>query len=126
MYGSRSDALNAGLATDRLLAEWSTSGEVGGRTTPWPDAVDLIETELRDGYYGAQSVRAVPAGAAHLQIEIPANVTIIKSRAPAAAARDWQAALREAFQAAFSAGFVAVGFARADPSRPRYLLERAE
>src|ERR671933_2741575 len=32
MYGSRTDALNVGLATDRLIAEWSTSGEVGGRT----------------------------------------------------------------------------------------------
>src|SRR5690349_14092240 len=44
MYGSRTDALNVGLATDRLLAEWSTSDErVGGRTAAWADAVALIE-----------------------------------------------------------------------------------
>src|SRR5438874_11102089 len=43
MYGSRTDALNIGMATDRLLAEWSTAGEPGGRTSPWPDSVDLID-----------------------------------------------------------------------------------
>src|SRR5947209_6172850 len=35
LYGSRSDALNAGLATDRLFAEWATSGESGGITSQW-------------------------------------------------------------------------------------------
>src|SRR5262249_44861910 len=40
MYGSRTDALNVGLATDRLIAEWETSGQPGGRTSGWPDAVD--------------------------------------------------------------------------------------
>ena len=40
-------------------------------------------------------------------------------------APDWQSALRQAFQSAFAMGFIAIGFARTDPSRPRYLLERA-
>src|ERR687886_2234996 len=44
MYGSRSDTLNAGLATDRLLAEWSTEGEPTGHTDAWDDVADLIET----------------------------------------------------------------------------------
>src|SRR5579859_1804395 len=42
LYGSRSDALNAGLATDRVFAEWSTAGEPGGITQEWPDGVDLL------------------------------------------------------------------------------------
>src|SRR5579872_2886802 len=46
MYGARTDALNAGLATDRLVAEWSTSGEPGGQTTAWFDAADVITTEI--------------------------------------------------------------------------------
>src|SRR5919201_1791088 len=43
MYGSRTDALNVGLPTDRLIAEWSTTGEPGGTSTPWPDSVELID-----------------------------------------------------------------------------------
>lgn len=128
MYGARTDALNVGLATDRLLVEWSTNDERDGRTTPWPDALDLIETHLdhvgRASYYRAVNVQPVPPGATHLQIEIPANLGSVKSAGPAEAAREWQAALRQAFQSAFAAGYSAVGFTRADPSRPRYLLER--
>jgi predicted GNAT superfamily acetyltransferase len=37
----------------------------------------------------------------------------------------WQQAIREAFHAAFDAGFIAVGFSRADPHTPKYLLERS-
>jgi len=33
-------------------------------------------------------------------------------------------ALRQAFQAAYANGYVAVGFTRQDPSHPRYLLEQ--
>jgi predicted GNAT superfamily acetyltransferase len=123
MYGSRSDALNVGLATDRLLAEWTTTGETSGTTTPWPDGVDLIE-------FGAsrrpERVREVPAGAAHLQIEIPARISDLRSGGVPNPGQEWQQALRRAFQSAFAAGFVAVGFSRADPSRPRYLLERGQ
>src|SRR5713226_1365545 len=50
MYGARTDALNAGLATDRLLAEWPTAAEpTAGRTDPWPDGVDLIHTRVVPG-----------------------------------------------------------------------------
>src|ERR1700730_7176299 len=42
MYGARTDALNAGLATDRLLAEWPTTADVAeARTELWPDGADL-------------------------------------------------------------------------------------
>jgi predicted GNAT superfamily acetyltransferase len=117
MYGSRSDALNVGLATDRLVAEWTTSGETGGRITPWPDATELVTT--RDGE--ATMVQSIPPDTPHLHIEIPPRISEVKSRT--AAAHQWQAAVREAFQSAFAAGYLAVGFSRADPSRPRYLLE---
>ena len=62
MYGPRTDALNVGLATDRLIAEWSTTGDPGGRTSPWPDALDLVES----GPSGLpEPVRDIPPGAAH-------------------------------------------------------------
>jgi predicted GNAT superfamily acetyltransferase len=120
MYGPRTDALNIGPATDRLLAEWSTSGESGGRTSAWPEGVDLIETD------GGQPrrVREIPPAAVHLSIEIPGRIAGLKSRVGPEFARTWQLALREAFQTAFGAGFTAVGFTRAEPLRPRYLLER--
>ena len=119
MYGSRTDALNVGLATDRLLVEWSTHGDPGGQTTPIADSFDLIETSS-----GAPlAMRALPFDARMLQIEIPPRIADLKGL-HASAAREWQAAIREAFAAAFEAGYVAVGFTRADPSRPRYLLER--
>jgi predicted GNAT superfamily acetyltransferase len=121
MYGSRSDALNAGMATDRLIAEWSTSGEHIGRTAPWPEALDLIETADCQ----PSAVAAIPSTACHVQIEVPPRIADLKVRGAPNAAPDWQSALRQAFQSAFAMGFIAIGFARTDPSRPRYLLERA-
>lgn len=127
LYGSRTDALNAGLATDRLLAEWSTQSEPQANVAPWPDGVDLIETgPLQNrGMFSVEKVHAIPADADHLHVEIPASIADIKGYAPPAVAQEWQLAVREAMQSAFAAGFVAVGFSRADPQRPRYLLERS-
>jgi predicted GNAT superfamily acetyltransferase len=125
MYGARTDALNAGLATDRLLAEWSTAEDSAPRTQPGPDAFDLVEAFDDGGFRRPKTVRSLPGGAHHLLIEIPPSIADVKSRASPTLAREWQLALREAFEAAFSADFVAVGFTRADPDHPRYVLERA-
>jgi predicted GNAT superfamily acetyltransferase len=120
MYGSRTDALNAGLATDRLIAEWATSGTAsGGRTAAWMDAETLID--VRDGQ--PVEVRPVPPHATHLELPIPARIAELKARGALDAVREWQAAIRLGFQSAFGAGFVAVGFSRADPVCPRYLFE---
>jgi predicted GNAT superfamily acetyltransferase len=121
MYGSRTDALNVGLATDRLIAEWETSGEPGGRTSAWPDAVDVLEVD--DGQ--VRRVRDVPSGAHHLTIEIPPRISDVKNLGTAAAA-EWQLALRGAFQTAFDSGYIVSGFSRSDAARPRYLLERSQ
>jgi predicted GNAT superfamily acetyltransferase len=119
LYGARTDALNVGLDTDRLIAAWSTVGETGGRTAPWPDAIELIDAPAGE----IQGVRE-PVDAAHAHIEIPANLSRLKTSGRGSAARDWQVALRQTFGAAFASGYVAVGFTREDPSHPRYLLER--
>jgi len=126
MYGSRSDTLNAGLATDRLLAEWPTASPPSGRTDEWSDGFDLIETKRLEhlGFNEVDQVRAIPSGVTHLNLEIPPNISNLKTYGPTNSAMAWQQAIREAFQTAFAAGFVAVGFARADPHRPKYLLER--
>ena len=89
--------------------------------------MDLIETAPLHprGFFRADRVHAIPAGADHLHVEIPASIADIKGYAPPAVAQEWQQAVREAMQSAFAAGFVAVGFSRAEPKRPRYLLERS-
>jgi predicted GNAT superfamily acetyltransferase len=103
MYGPRTDALNAGLATDRLLVEWATSSE--------PTRVDPNDwQEAPDGQQGASRLR----------IPIPADLVALKAMPERAIA--YQHEVRAAFQAAFAAGYVAVGFARGE--QPAYLLER--
>jgi predicted GNAT superfamily acetyltransferase len=103
LYGRRTDALNAGLATDRLLVEWSTSNEPT-RVDPndWPEAS------------GNQQ------GGPRLRIAIPADLAALKTTPERA--MSCQREVRAAFQQAFAAGYVAVGFARGE--QPAYLLER--
>jgi predicted GNAT superfamily acetyltransferase len=119
MYGSRTDALNAGLATDRLLAEWPTRSEPRPVAEDWPEAPDLVQTDI-----GSDGLR-VPVGlqtadAPRVRIEIPAHLATTKQDPTVAQA--WQRHVRAAFTGAFAGGYTAVGFSRADASRPRYLL----
>jgi predicted GNAT superfamily acetyltransferase len=126
MYGPRTDALNAGLATDRLLAEWLTTSEPTVSPALWPHGAELIETYVDRGIRRPANVRAIPRDASHLEIEIPPRIADLKAYGSPSSAQEWQQALREAFQAAFDAGFVAVGFTRDEPDRPRYILERTQ
>lgn len=125
LFGSRSDALNAGLATDRLLAEWGTEGDPRpGRREPWPDALELLEALDGPGSQRAPERIAHEAlEAERLHLEIPAHLTSLKQTS-LELAREWQLAVREALQAAFGSGFTAVGFAAGARTRPRYLLAR--
>jgi predicted GNAT superfamily acetyltransferase len=96
LYGSRTDPLNVGLATDRLLAEWSTHSESHPLWEPVPGCIT---------------------------VEIPANVAQLKAMSPEQAMR-YQLNVREELTRAFEHGYVAVGFSRADPEHPCYLLQR--
>jgi len=127
MYGARTDALNAGLATDRLLAEWPTAAEpIAGRTVPWSDGVDLIHTKVVPGlgFPKVDRIGPITPATKHVHIKIPGRIADVKAHGSSSAASEWQSALRETFQAAFATGFVAVGFSRAEPDQPCYLLER--
>jgi predicted GNAT superfamily acetyltransferase len=117
LYGSRTDALNAGLATDRLIAEWPVAGASTPGEDDWPEAQDLIAIDAT----GVPSGSCLPHGE-RARIEIPADLARVK-RTPELA-QAWQHHVRAAFQHAFAAGFTAVGFSRANPDRPRYLLTR--
>jgi len=109
LYGSRTDALNAGLATDRLLAEWSThqaDERPRADLEAWTDAPDLVA-----------ATDAI--GTPRLRLSVPADLAAAKA---AGTAGTWQQHVRAAFQSAFGAGYVAVGFVRG--VQPAYLLER--
>jgi predicted GNAT superfamily acetyltransferase len=122
LYGPRTDALNAGLDTDRLIVEWPTTDRPEGRATRWSDARELIETAPGPGERARPAAVCCPDGAPRLHLAIPASIRDLLVHEPELA-REWQLAVRRAFESAFEAGYRAVGFARGEQSC--YLLERA-
>lgn len=127
LYGSRSDSLNAGLQTDRLMAEWPTSPPLEKpQTRAWTDTFNLLRTRASasTAHQVVADVAPIPADARHLAIEVPASIGTLKAALGNDAAKEWQSAVRVAFQRAFERGFTAVGFCREHAGQPRYLLER--
>lgn len=120
-FGERSDSLNAGLDSDRLLAEWPVA-EGRCREKPVGPPRDLIGD---DG--GPRCLWEPTASTADLlRIEIPGQIGELRQREPALA-RAWQLAVREAFQQSFAAGYAAVDVQREqlhERERMYYLLRR--
>lgn len=116
-YGPLDDALNAGLPTDRLVADWWV-GPDGAR--PWPrppdrppsDVVDLAGVSDPDA-----AVAAWREGSQPVAIEVPLG----SWRADPAAARDARARVRAAFSAAFAGDLLAVDVTTVG-ERARYVL----
>lgn len=143
-YGTREDALNPGLPTDRVIAVWSTTAPaptpekmpplVPSGLAHAPPAPDILTAE------GSEALRhlllaSVPAAdgtrdpapcawraARQLSIEVPADLRILRSEPERVGA--WQGAVRAAFTRAFAAGYVGVAFVRGE--RPHYVLARGE
>jgi len=133
MYGARTDQLNAGAATDRLIAEWDVDREPGRFADASPaeilaTAPALIETRAIEAGLIEPVGATSPADAARVWLEVPADVAGLRRHHPALAAR-WAKAVREAFVDALAADYEAVGFVREDTderSRYGYLLERSD
>jgi predicted GNAT superfamily acetyltransferase len=125
LYGPRSDELNAGLDTDRLLVVWPVDAKPPG-PPPAQRGPDLVHSEpLASGLRRPVSVE-LPLAAPLVEIEIPADLALVRAHDPALA-RQWQTAVRTAFLAAFGAGYVATNVRRAEtPTGQRvwYLLEQ--
>ncbi|HEX8204280.1 MAG TPA: hypothetical protein VF590_27630 [Isosphaeraceae bacterium] len=130
MYGPRTDALNHGTPTDRLIAEWETTPRPR-RAIAMDDALGLprlIEATARPD--GRPAVEAIDAAgtAPRVLLEIPAKIHLLRTHEPSLADA-WQQAVRQAFTAAFAAGFKAVGFLRDESLGARrcyYLLHRED
>jgi predicted GNAT superfamily acetyltransferase len=128
MYGPRTDALNAGTPTDRLIAEWETAPEDGPRAAPDAGTAlpRLIAASPRgDGVLAVAGVDERPTDPEVL-LEIPEDIQGLRRREPALSGA-WQQAVRGAFTSAFAAGYRAVGFLRDEAEGPRrsfYVLRR--
>ncbi|WZO96629.1 hypothetical protein EP7_003631 [Isosphaeraceae bacterium EP7] len=129
MYGPRTDALNAGIPTDRLIAEWSTQGifKPGPVDRPLPDAPRRIKVFVgEDGLLRPDGLE--PTTSANMLIEIPEEIGVLRRDHPELAS-EWQLAVREAFSRAFADSYRAVGFGRTTEDGRRrnfYLLTRPE
>ncbi len=137
-FGERTDALNAGLDTDRLLVEWPVQDEPrawqGDDLEPLalvdgsglthdlpPDAAEDLRRSIAAG------PPLLPADGRPLQIDVPPLLASLKSEHPALA-RTWQRAVRDAFVRAFAGRYVAMDFVRHEDengaARASYVLRR--
>jgi predicted GNAT superfamily acetyltransferase len=134
MYGERTDALNAGVPTDRLIAEWETTAEPIAGLRPDAAAIlpRLINTRTGQGGEADPGGTPVPisvgpvSGAHQILLEVPADIARLR-RERAELAEHWRQMVRLAFGTAFDAGYRAVHFIRDDSAEQRrvfYVLER--
>jgi predicted GNAT superfamily acetyltransferase len=124
MYGPRSDALNRDTPTDRLIAVWETDPSGPGRL-PLDAPGDLPRLIVTDGPEGPRFAGLSDDRSRSL-LEIPEAISRLRAEAPDLAGA-WGSAVRQAFLAAFAAGYRAVGFVRegaGDSRRGYYVLER--
>lgn len=126
MYGERTDELNAGVPTDRLIVDWETDPE---RETAkkLPATVDLPRAcprLIETGHAGPRASATAPE-APCLLLEVPERISELRKSAPALAGA-WRQAVRDAFQTAFAAGYEVVEFIRegSPPDRRCYYVLR--
>lgn len=113
-YGTMNDAINRGIASDRLEASWDLT------TTHQPRVSnDYANTSpyLLSGAEDRPVSHSEAIGQNFIRIEIPCSLKALD----VASRKAWRLALREALIQAFNAGYTAVDFLR-DADRCAYLL----
>ncbi len=124
-YGEMRDGINAGLASDRLEAQWrldspkvaalAAGDKVAGGELP--DGLTMLLSHSR----GELRARKAQAGDGQIYgVEIPANIADLKRR-DINKARQWQLHLREALTGLLADGCLVSDFVR-DGGRAWYLL----
>jgi predicted GNAT superfamily acetyltransferase len=130
MYGERTDRLNAGVPSDRLIADWNVEA-----APPAPQSFDAVSklprmielTETPERGLVPVAVRPLARGAEpRLLLEIPIDIAALRSEDPALA-ETWRRLVAQAFKQAFEHSYTAVHFVRDHSSvlrRGFYVLER--
>ena len=121
-YGTMTDSLNAGVETDRFVAEWRTDRE------RVPAAFDPEQCALVDATQEtAHGVRRMTSVAFpdedRVVVEIPSDFIVVKRRS-LQLAEEWREKTRHIFRTMFLKGYAATSFTRAG-GRSYYLLERS-
>ena len=123
MYGPRSDALNRNTPTDRLVAVWESNPDLPrDRLDPascleFARAIALVSGQEPDAP-PEPTWAGIPESAPGLLLEIPADINALRASTPDLANR-WGTAVRQAFLAAFRAGYRAEGFIRDETPQGR-------
>jgi predicted GNAT superfamily acetyltransferase len=132
MYGARTDRLNAGVPTDRLIVEWNLASTPPALLSVdslklIPPLLELTET-AGQGRVPIAIRHAAVVNNPRLLLEIPIDITTLRRQDPALA-ETWRSLVGQAFQLAFGNSFRAVQFVRDDSSVARrgfYVLERIQ
>ena len=127
-YGAMQDGINAGLASDRLEAQWQLdSPRVEERLRGAPQESPLVPVDAAKLVYVDEAgavVREQSAGftESRYSIEIPLNISDLKQR-DIERAQTWQLHLRGVMTALLDAGYIVSGFVRGEASA-WYIMSR--
>jgi len=128
-YGAMQDELNAGLASDRLEAQWHLDHPRvlalarGGQRQPRTAISETTKLVFLDDRGIPQLEQPAALDEARYAIEIPASIAVLKAE-NLQRAQAWQLHAREAITALLGAGYHAVDFVR-DAGASWYVMERA-
>ncbi|MBI1323517.1 hypothetical protein GC170_10075 [bacterium] len=128
MYGPRTDNLNFGVATDRLIAEWRTGVDPRNHIREDEDMSQyrrVIETHDREN-----GMRTVAFVHDHLRddvllLEIPARIHKLQAEDWDQADR-WRMAVRAGFHTVFQNGYVVTDFVRIGEKPDQRLFYKVE
>jgi predicted GNAT superfamily acetyltransferase len=130
MYGERTDRLNAGVPTDRLIAEWNVAAAPHAplsfdSVSKLPRLIELAQAP-RHSLVPVCVMPISDVDEPRLLLEIPADITALRTADPDLA-ETWRALVSEAFRHALEKSYRAVHFVRDHSSvlrRGFYVLER--
>lgn len=132
LYGTAERGLNAGMPTDRLLAEWwirepSVIARLAKVPAEPPVHPVFVNEVALDPQTGLPNLRRVDLhrGEPTLLVEIPENIRAVKL-ADIELARQWRRTIRDIFQHYFASSYRVAGFHRLPREggiRPCFLLE---
>jgi predicted GNAT superfamily acetyltransferase len=131
MYGPRTDRLNAGVPTDRLIARWELARAPAAplsfqSVSELPRLLEVSDTP-KEGLLPAGISTGLTLSEPRLLLEIPIDISALRSEDPATAER-WRSMVARAFQLALGKSYRAVHFVRDNATvlrRGFYVLERA-